>query len=95
MLKKVNFYLKFEFCPSISLSSLKKSGRAGIGENRLYITTSVAYFFLKLLLHFNKFLVNANFDLVTKYILKTEFNNDSVDLLSVLKYCKVLSGHAF
>jgi len=27
-------------------------------------------FFVKLLLHFSKFLVSANFDLVTKYILR-------------------------
>jgi len=44
-------------------------------------------FFLKSLSHFSKFLVNAYSDLI-KYIFKTAFNNNSVDILSVRKYCK-------
>jgi len=48
-------------------------------------------FFWKSLLHFCKFLVNANFDLVTKYIFKTSFNNNSVDILSVWKYCQLFT----
>jgi len=33
---------------------------------------------MKSLLHFSKFLVNANLDLVIKYILRKKINNDSV-----------------
>jgi len=45
-------------------------------------------FFIESLLHFGKFLVNANFDLVTKYILRKRISCDSVDKLSVRKYCQ-------
>jgi len=36
--------------------------------------------------HLSKFLINANFDFVMKYIFKPTFNNHFVDLLSVWKY---------
>jgi len=47
-------------------------------------------FFLKSLLHFSNFLVNANFDLVTKYIFENH-NNDSIDILSIRKYSKLFT----
>jgi len=41
-------------------------------------------FFVKSLSHFGKFLVNANFDLITKWaIYKNKKNNDSVYILSI------------
>jgi len=43
---------------------------------------------MKSLLHFCKFLVNANFDVATKYVFKTAFNSDSDDILSLRKYCQ-------
>jgi len=43
---------------------------------------------VKLLLHFSKFLVNANFDHVKEYILRKK-NNDSADIMFVHKYCQL------
>jgi len=44
-------------------------------------------FFLKSLIHFRKFLINANFDFATKYTFKTSIDNESIAILSVRKYC--------
>jgi len=43
---------------------------------------------VKSLLHLSKFLVNANFHLVTKYISKTSFNNDYADYDYVKYQCQ-------
>jgi len=43
----------------------------------------------KSLLHFCKFLVNANIDLITKDISRTAFNKDSVDILR--EYCQIFT----
>jgi len=48
-------------------------------------------FFVKSVLHFSKFLVNANFDLVTRNILKAAINNDSIDILYIGKYYKLFT----
>jgi len=48
-------------------------------------------FLPKSLLHSSKFLVNAKFNLLTKYIFETTFNNDSSDILSVEKYCELFT----
>jgi len=63
-------------------------------SNDLAMHSNVAVrrnFFVKSLLHFGKFFINANFSLIAKYILKTTFNNDSVDILSVRKYYKLFT----
>ena len=81
-------------CVSVSLS-VCQSEKCTLWQNGSLDPDAVwgcseAWFFAKSLLHFSKFLVNANFDLVTKYFWRKK-NNDSVDILSVWKYCQLFT----